>query len=105
MVDDGITFTNPSRLDIKLNFQMKDTNSGTLTFDAQSTGFDQSEATKLNIVQFLGADFTYVYRCTKARINGSGDIIVGKYVASTKVLEFEFGGIDMNTIQSIELTS
>jgi len=100
MVDDGITYTDPDRLDIQFEFAMKDNSHGTLTFNTKSSGF-KSEATKLSEIRFLGADLTYVYGLTHAHVDGQTEV-VGKY--ADKVLTFDFKGADMNTIQVIEFT-
>ena len=91
------------RLDITLNFSMTSTSAGVLTFTAHSKGYT-AEISKLNKIQFLASDYFYVYRLTKAKVNGSTQV-QGTYNSSTKVLEFKFGGIDINTIDKIEFST
>jgi hypothetical protein len=100
MIDDGLTLTDPKRLDVVLDFSMPDRSHGVLKFNTKSIGY-ASEATKLNKIQILAADTTYAYSLTKARINGKTQVD-GKYDRSKKILEYDFGGIQMDTIEHID---
>ena len=102
MIDDGETYNNPVRLDIVFDFTMPDNEHGILKFSTKSVGY-KSEATKLGKLQFLGADQTNAYKIVNAQIK-DGDKFVGKY-GSDKVLEFDFGGVDLDTIEQIEFSS
>ena len=103
MVDDGLTLAKPKRLDVVLDFSMPDRSHGVLKFNTKSIGY-VSEATKLDKVQFLAADSTYVYSLTKARVNGKTEF-EGKYDRSKKVLEYRFGGLQMDAIEHIDFAT
>ena len=103
MLDDGISFNDPTRLDIEFDFKMTDKTKGILIFNAKSTGFSQSEAAKLKIIKFLGADYTYIFECVNAKVNG-GTAIKGTFNSTHKILEFNFNGFDMNNINTIEFS-
>ena len=81
---------------------MTSTSSGVLTFVTNSKS-SVSENSKLNKIQFLASDYFYIYRCTKDKIGDKQ--FQGTYNSSTKILEFNFGGIDMNSIEKIDFSS
>jgi alpha-glucosidase len=103
MVDDGETYKDPERLDVVFEFEMKDNSHGHLELTTEQSGFSNG-ATKLGKVQFLGADYTYVYKLTKAKINGQTEV-KGTYSRSTKILEFDFQNLDLNTLHTIEFST
>jgi len=128
MVDDGITLKNPQRLDVEFKFSLDPHSSsfdpqlnlsesdvqGTLRFDKHSTFPTASgtKADKLNKVTFLGTNYAYSNKegtkdlriqFNKARVNDRE--YEGIHDSSFKTLEFNFEGLDMNSIDIITFTA
>ena len=83
---------------------MEDNDHRVLTFSSRASSYRKSTASKLSKIKILGADYTYIYRCHYAQVNGSGTKYKGTYNSKLNLLEFSFKSVDMNDVKSIEFT-
>jgi len=88
---------------ISMNFTFDGNRNGKLNFAVQQNGYS-ANFTHIGMIEFVGASFTNLYRCTKMKVDG-GDEIIGKFDSGTRLLSFKFNPQEMNKISTIEFYS
>eukprot|EP00117_Sycon_ciliatum_P022886 scpid16282/ scgid19611/ Sucrase-isomaltase, intestinal; Sucrase; Isomaltase len=98
--DDGISYNSQVEQDVEFTLSYDGSYNAVINFNIIHKSYTAKD-TKLSVIEFIGADYSYIRSCLKGKINGETDI-TGTFDSGSKLLRFEFDPIEISTIEKIQ---